>query len=100
MNSEQFIRIYGIVISNIENSNQEKLIQLYAIGYGIENDNCHRVSPRNIKIKGTGKPAECNGSRLPNNIKVWLVDKNTQIFNQKGNTFKINEIIEKIDFIE
>lgn len=88
---KKFLRIYGTITDDLDNG--KKKIVLYAIGYGIQSDSCRKVPNRKIIVKGYGKPAECNGVKLADNIKVWLVQEDESIETEIGENISLTELL-------
>lgn len=82
-----YIRIYGTEVFDFPKTDQTvlndlgftsgsaKIIRVFAIDYGITTDTCRQVRPYYLVVSGVGKPAECNGSALPEDIKFWVLKK-------------------------
>jgi hypothetical protein len=102
-----YIRIYGTEVFDFptrENTDladlghkegQAKLIKVYAIGYGATTDSCIRVNPYYFMVTGVGKPAECNGSKLPDTIKLWVLRKDAITTRLDAVVGSVEELIEE-----
>jgi len=102
------IRIYGTEVFDFpagedtdladlgHKDGQVKLIKVYAIGHGISTDSCIKVNPYYFMVSGIGgKPAECNGVKLPDNIKVWALRKDAVTTRLDAVVGSVAELIEE-----
>jgi len=102
-----YIRIYGTEVFDFqqrENTDlsdlghkdgQVKLIKVIAIGYGLTIDSCIRVNPYYFMVTGTGKPAECNGAKFPDNVKVWILRKDAVTARLDAVVGSVEDLIEE-----
>ena len=101
-----FIRIYGTEAWEFpKTENNEitslglsgdnlKLIRVVAIGFGITTDHCIKVNPYYLMVGGIGKPAECNGNKFPETVKVWILNKNAVTTRMDTYSGTVEELIE------
>ncbi len=102
-----YIRIYGTEVFNFqmtENTDlsdlglkdgQPKLIKVIAIGYGLTTDSCITVNPFYFMVTGLGKPAECNGAKFPDNVKVWALRRDAVTARLDAVVGSVEELIEE-----